>query len=187
MASKYTYTTIPEDAFNKLAVNAGILVDSFDPSTRKIGNQIGATTGGVTITCKPEIKDMGSDVDNCPKNTMELATIDSWECKLSGTMVTIDVSTLQMFVGAGDTSGTKITPRMRLETADFKTLWYICDYGDGGFVAVELMNALSTAGVSIKSTDKDKANFDFEFTGYTSLDDQDTVPMAFYVDDAAAA
>jgi hypothetical protein len=187
MATKYTYTQVPEDAFEKLAINAGILVDDFDPDTRKLGNQIGASTGGITIICTPSFVDMGDDVDNCPKNTMELKNIESYACKVSGTMVTIDVSSLTMFVGAADTSGKKIAPRMRLTTTDFKTLWYICDYGEGGFIAVKLLNALSTAGVSIKSTDKNKAQFAFEFTGHSSMADQDTVPMEFYIDGTEAA
>lgn len=186
MSTKYLYTQVPEDAFECLAVNAGILVDDFDPETRVLGKQIGATSGGINVTCASTKVDMGDGIDNCPKNTMELMNIEGYDCKVSGTMVTMTASSLAMFIGAADIEGKKITPRMRLSTADFKPLWYICDYGAGGYIAVKLLNALSTAGVSIQSTDKNKVQFAFEFTGYTSLADQNTVPMEFYIDGTAA-
>lgn len=185
--AKFEYTKVPEDTFEKLGINAGMLVDSFNPETRVIGNQIGATSGGVNITCKQNMKDMGEDVDNCPKNTAELANIENWECKLSGTFVTIDSDSLSRLLAAATKAGKKISPGMRLSISDFKDLWYICDYGEGGFIAVHMMRALSTGGLSIQSADKDKAKFSFEFTGYSSLEDQDTVPMEFYIDGTAAA
>ena len=40
------YTQIPVDTFERLQLNAGILVDDFTPSTGVVGNLIGATTGG---------------------------------------------------------------------------------------------------------------------------------------------
>lgn len=182
MVTKYEFTTIPEDTFEKLGANAGILVDDFDPETREIGNQIGASSGGINITCTPSFVDMGEDIDNCPKNMAELKNIEGWECKISGTMVTIDANSLAMFLGAADITGTCVKPRMRLKITDFKPLWYIVDYGNGGFVAVKMLRALSTAGLSIQSTDKNKTQFSFEFTGHSSMADQDTVPMEFYID-----
>lgn len=182
MVTKYKYTQIPKDTFEKLGENAGILVDDFDPETREIGNQIGATSGGINITCTPSFVDYGEDIDGCPTGTAELKNLEGWECKISGTMVTIDPATLAMFLGAADVTGTSIKPRTRLVTSDFKPLWYIIDYGEGGYIAVKMLRALSTAGISIQSTDKNKAQFAFEFTGHSSIEDQDTVPMEFYVD-----
>ena len=182
MATKYTYTQIPADTFEKLAVNAGVLLDAFDPETREIGKQIGATTGGISITAPPEFSDMGEDIDNCPKNTLELMNVEGYDCKISGTFVTVDASALAWLIGPADVTGIKITPRMRLAKEDFKDLWYVCDYGNGGFIAVRLINALSTGGVSIQTTDRNKAQFAFEFTGHTSISALDTVPIEFYVD-----
>lgn len=68
MVTKYEYTQIPADTFEKLGTNAGMLVDEFDPETRVIGKQIGATTGGIKVDCTPSFVDKGDDIDNCPKN-----------------------------------------------------------------------------------------------------------------------
>ena len=44
-----------------------------------------------------------------------------------------------------------------------------------------MMNSLSTGGFQIKSSDKAKGQFAFEFTGHYSMDAQDTVPFEVYV------
>lgn len=186
MVTKYNYTQIPADTFEKLGTNAGMLVDEFDPETRVIGKQLGATTGGINPTCVPSFVDKGEDIDNCPKNTAELKDIESWECKIAGTFVTIDADSMAFLLAATSKTGKKIAPGMRLSITNFKDLWYICDYGEGGFIAVHMLRALSTGGLSIQSTDKNKVQFAFEFTGHSSLADQDTVPMEFYVDGTAA-
>lgn len=185
MVTKYAYTQMPTDTFEKLGTNAGMLVDEFDPETRVIGKQLGATSGGVKVDCTPTFKDKGDGIDNCPKNMAELKDIESWECKMSGTYVTIDADSVAFLLATAKKSGKKITPGARLNITDFKDLWYICDYGEGGFIAVHMLRALSTGGLSIQTADKDKTQFAFEFTGHSSMDDQDTVPMEFYVDGSA--
>ena len=52
---------------------------------------------------------------------------------------------------------------------------------NGGFCAVHLKNALSTAGFQIQSTDKGKGQFAFEFTGHYSMDAQNEVPFEIYI------
>ena len=85
------FTKIPSDTFKKLQINAGILTTDFTPSSGAIGEngQIGATTGGVNFTATPTYSDFGEDIDNCPKNMMELKKLDTWEVKLTGTYVTV--------------------------------------------------------------------------------------------------
>ena len=90
------YTQIPTTAFEDIQLNAGILVDSFVPSTGTIGKLLGATTGGVNFTDTPEFSDFGEDIDNCPKNTLELKKLVSHEVKMSGTFVTMSAATAKM-------------------------------------------------------------------------------------------
>ena len=184
------YTQIPTTTFKKLQMNAGILVDSFVPATGTIGNLLGATTGGVNFSDAITFQDFGDDIDNCPKNMMELKKIESREVKMSGTFLTVDASTTKMLVGAGDIDSqdsTHIVPRSDLETSDFTDLWWIGDYSDvntgasAGFLAIHLMRALNTSGFAIQSTDKGKGQFAFEFTGHYSMDAQDEVPYEVFV------
>lgn len=184
------YTQIPAGTFEQIQLNAGILVDNFNPATGVIGNLLGATTGGINFTDSVEYQDFGEDIDNCPKNTKELKKLDSHDAKMSGTFVTVTATTARKLAGAADIDGsdaTHIVPRNDLLSGDFQTVWWVGDYSDentgvnAGFVAIKLFNALSTGGFQIQSTDKGKGQFAFEFTGHYSINAQDTVPYEIYI------
>ena len=183
------YTKIPETTFKNLQLNAGVLLSAFNPTSATVADEsiIGATTGGVNFTATPTFSDYGEDIDNCPKNTKELKKLDSWEISLSGTYVTVDANAVKALVGAADVSGDKITPRNDLELTDFTDIWWVGDYSDkngetnGGFVAIHMMNALSTGGFAIQSSDNGKGNFAFTYTAHYSIDAQDTVPFEVFV------
>ena len=186
------FTKIPSDAFQKLQINAGILTTDFTPATGTIGEagQIGATTGGVNFTATPTYSDFGEDIDNCPKNMKELKKLDSWEVKMTGTFVNADTAIAKRLCGAADIGTpdtTKVTPRNDLKDADFADIWLVGDYSDkngetnGGFIAIRLINALSTGGFQLQTADKAKGQFAFEFTGHYSMSAQDTVPFEIYI------
>ena len=188
------YTKIPETTFKNLQLNAGVLLSAFNPESATVANEsiIGATTGGVNFTATPTFSDYGEDIDNCPKNMKELKKLDSWEISLSGTYVTVDANAVKALVGAADVSGNKITPRNDIKLTDFTDVWWVGDYSDqngeknGGFVAIHMMNALSTGGFAIQSSDNGKGNFAFTYTAHYSMSAQDTVPFEVYVKAGAA-
>ena len=189
------FTQIPTDTFSKLQINAGMLIKGatgFVPSTGVVttADIIGATSGGISVTCVPSYTDFGDNIDNCPKNMMELKKLDNWDCKISGSFVTVSTTLAKMMLGAADIDSvdtTKVTPRVDLTEDDFEDIWFVGDYSDkngetnGGFVAVHLKNALSTGGFSMQTGDKEKGQFSAEFTGHVSIDAQDEVPMEFYI------
>lgn len=184
------YTQIPTTAFQDIQLNAGILTDSFTPSTGTIGRLLGATTGGVQFQDNVEYTDFGEDIDNCPKNMKELKKLDSHDVSISGTFVTINAATAKLLAASADVDAldeSHIVPRNDILQSDFKDIWWIGDYSDkntgdnAGFVAIHLLNALNTGGFQIQSTDKGKGQFAFEFTGHYSMDAQDTVPYEIYI------
>lgn len=190
------FTQIPADTFKQLQMNAGILVDDFAPATGTIGNLIGATTGGIQFSDQSTYTDMGDDIDNAPKNMMELKKLESHAVTMSGTFVSITAATAKMLVGAGDVDSsdeTHIIPRNDVLAADFSDVWWVGDYSDentgshAGFIAIHLMNALNTGGFQIQSTDKAKGQFAFSFEGHYSMDAQDTVPYEIYVQEGSPA
>ena len=193
------YTKIPTDTFKNLQLNAGVLLKSFDVDTQTLAADsiIGATSGGVSFTAVPSFIDFGEDIDNCPKNMKEMKKLDSWEAKMSGTFASVSKSLAKTLVGAADLSGAKVTPRNDLAAADFADLWWVGDYsevnedgtstGKAGFIAIHLLNSLSTGGFSIQSSDKGKGQFEFEFTGHYSMEDQDEVPFEVYIQEGTAA
>ena len=184
------YTQIPSTAFQNIQLNAGILTDSFVPSTGVIGRLLGATTGGVQFQDNVEYTDFGEDIDNCPKNMLELKKLDSHDVKISGTFVTVDSATAKTLVAVGDVDtldSTHIIPRNEVLSTDFTDIWWVGDYSDvntgdsAGFIAIHLMNALNTGGFQIQSTDKGKGQFAFKFTGHYSMQNQDAVPYEIYI------
>lgn len=188
------FTVIPQDTFAGLQLDAGVLLKKFTPATPTAPADediICATTGGINATCVPTYSDLGEDVDNCPVNMKELKHLDSWECKLSFTSLGLSANAIKLALGAadiGDTSASKqdtITPRRDLKQTDFTDLWWVGDRADGGCVAIQIKNALSTGGFSLQTTKNGKGQLSVELTGHVSIDAQDTMPMVFYSLDAS--
>lgn len=179
-----TFTKIPQNTFDELQVEAGVLLNTFDPENPAISDSaiITATTGGITVSCVPEYEDFGEDVDNCPNNLKEMKRITGWASTISTSAIGTSPEMIKLALGAADiTAATgKITPRADLSQDDFQTVWWVGDRADGGLVAVKLINALSTGGFSLKTTKKGKGNIDIELTGHVSINAQTVVPMEFY-------
>ena len=186
------FTKIPENTFKELQLNAGVLVSEFTPSSGTVteSNIIGATSGGVNFTATPEYTDFGDDIDNCPKNMKELKRLDNWTVEMSGTYLTVNTTVAKALVGAADIDGsdnTKIVPRNDVVDADFSDIWWVGDYSDkngatnGGYMAIHLINALSTGGFQLQSGDKAKGQFAFTYTAHYSNTDPDKVPFEIYV------
>lgn len=183
------YTQIPQDTFKELVMNAGILLSSFDPSTAEVAANsiIGATSGDVTFTATPTFTDLGEDINNCPKNMKELKRLESWETEISGTFVSVNVANAKAMTAAADEASGKITPRNDIAESDFRDIWLVADYSDkngkknGGYIAIHMLNSLSTGGFQLKTGDQSKGQFSFKFTGHYSIDAQDTPPFEIYI------
>lgn len=191
------FTRIPETTFQELQINAGILLSDFTPSSGEITETdiLGATTGGISFTATPTYSDYGEDIDNCPVNVLELKRLDNWEVTLSGTFVTVDTALAKRLIGAADideSDTTLVTPRNDVSESDFQDIWLVGDYSDkngetnGGFVAVHMLNGLSTGGFQWQTSNRAKGQFSFTFTGHYSIDAQDTVPFEVYIKTGAA-
>ena len=184
------YTQIPANTFQKLQMNAGIFCKSFNPATGEVTGLLGATTGGGSFNASPEYSDFGDDIDNCPKNTMELKRQDDVTVTMTTTLVTIDPDAAKLLIGAADidsNDSTHIIPRRDLALTDFGDLWWVGDYSDkntgtgAGYCAIHLRNSLSTGGFQLQTTDKGKGQFALELTGHYSLEAQDTMPYDVYI------
>ena len=182
------FTVIPESAFDELQLDAGILLKSFDPANPQVANSaiICATTGGINPSCVATYSDFAEDVDNAPTNLKEFKHLDGWECKISTTALGTSPELIKLALGAADIPGTntsKIVPRRDLKQSDFKDIWWVGDKANGGFVAIRLINALSTGGFSLQTSKNAKGQVTLEITGHVSLSAQTVVPMEFYSSD----
>ena len=72
------------------------------------------------------------------------------------------------------------SPRMDLKQTDFSDIWWVGDRADGGFVAIQLKNALSTDGFSLQTSKNGKGQIALNIIGHVSINAQKEVPMVFY-------
>lgn len=182
------FTVIPQNTFDGLQMDAGVILKNFDP-TNPVSPQdsdiVCATTGGINVSCVPTFSDFAEDVDNAPVNLMEFKHLDSWECKMSFTSLGTSAESIRLALGAADINATTgaIIPRRDLKQTDFTDLWWVGDKANGGLVAVQLKNALSTSGFSLQTTKNGKGQVSVELTGHVSIEKQNEMPMVFYSSD----
>lgn len=180
------FTVIPKDTFDDLQLDAGVLLKNFTPATAAAPQDsdiICATTGGINATCTPTYSDLGEDVDNCPNNMKELKHLDGWDCTLAFTSLGMSTAAIKMALGSADIDTqdtTKVTPRRDLKQSDFLDVWWVGDKADGGMVAIQLKNALSTGGFSLQTTKSGKGQISVTLTGHVSIEAQTDMPMVFY-------
>lgn len=183
------FTKIPTDTFDQLQMDAGVILTSFNPAnpaTDITDAILCATTGGINASCVPTYSDLGEDVDNCPVNMKELKHLDYWTCTMSFTALGTGRNLIKWTLGAADIDSSTpkaITPRKDLEQTDFSDLWWVGDRADGGLVAIQLKNALSTGGFTIQTTKSGKGQISVELTGHVSINSQDEMPMVIYSED----
>lgn len=180
------FTKISQDAFEGMQLDAGMLLTRFDPAHPAAPADediICATTGGIKASCVPTFSDLGEDVDNVPNNMKEFKHLDSWESKLEFTSLGTSPRSIRMSLSCADIDSnnpTHITPRRDLKQTDFSDLWWVGDRADGGFVAIQLKNALSDGGFSLQTTKNGKGQVSCSLMGHVSINAQDEMPMDFY-------
>jgi hypothetical protein len=85
-----------------------------------------------------------------------------------------------------------VVPRNDIKPEDFEDFWWIGDYSDvndgtnAGFLAIHMMNVLSTGGLQLQSADKDKGKFAYEFMMHYSMQSPDVVPYELYIKQGSA-
>lgn len=185
------FTVIPESTFEEIQLDAGVLLKSFNPASPAVtdSNIICATTGGINASCTATYSDLGEDVDNCPNNMKELKHLDGWECTLGFTALGTSPSAIALALGSATVDGTDDTKVVLdspgiVASTRFKDIWWVGDRADGGFVAINLKNALSTGGFSLQTTKNGKGQISVTLTGHVSINAQTEMPMTFYSSEA---
>lgn len=186
------FTVIPQDTFSALQLDAGVILKRFDPANPVAPDDadiVTATTGGVQVNSVPTFSDLGEDVDNVPANMKEFKHLDSWDMSMTTTGLGTSPRLIKLSLGCADIDSdnpSKIIPRADLLQTDFSDLWWVGDRADGGCVAVQLKNALSTAGFALQTTKAGKGQTGLTLTGHVSINAQKEMPMVFYSIDPEA-
>lgn len=190
--------------FEKLQLNAGVLLVGFSPDSAKNAGELktavvaaikagtgllGATRGGGTFSCTPEMRQVEADG---MRYSFKGSTInDRWVVKLSSTLIEITPENFQRALGAAEMekSGSVTTLRVRTDIKEEDYIPKLCWVGDTskGFVLIELDNALNTTGASFTFTDKGEGTLPFEFEAHQAdLENQEYAPCRIMFFDEAA-
>ena len=204
-------TALRADTFNKLQLNAGILIKNHDYSivtdasalktqiagiiagtvTGK-GDLIGATRGGGTFTVTRESRT--PEIDGMRYGFKGSDFVDSADAYLSTTLVEIEPQVIQDLLQAGVTptvSGKKTTIKMGTAIGSSNYLTNICwigDLADGRLVEICLNNAINTADFTFTYTDKGEGTLAAEFHArQAAVSDYDYAPFEIVFFDLPAS
>lgn len=186
------FTKLNPDDFKHMTWDAGIILDSFEPSTGELTleNIRWATTGQNSFSATRDLTDIGTDINNCPEGMMQLQKANPWQSQITGTAVTVTPEVVAGILGNADVDTidmTKIIPRNDLTQEDFSDKWLVVNYSElngetnGGFMAIHLMNALSIDGFTANFDKNANGQFPYTIKAFYDMDNQDTVPFEVYV------
>lgn len=192
-------TGLRPQTFEKLQLNAGLFLQGFDYSKATSAETlktaiasfieagegvIGATKGGGTFVCTPEIRNFEADGMRSP---FVGSTInDGWTVKLTGTMLEMTPENFAKSLMSADVQavdGKTGVKKVRIRT-DIKKSDYIpkmCWIGDTskGFALIELDNVLNISGATFTFTDKGEGTIPFEFQAHqSSVTDAEYAPCS---------
>ena len=186
-------TALRSDTFNKLQLNAGILLKNLTYSsvtdsaalktaianivsggTSPIGTMIGATRGGGTFTVTRELRT--PEIDGMRYGFKGSDFVDSADAYISTTLVEVTPDNIKDLLGSGKktTSGKVTTIKMdtAIDTDDYLTnICWVGDLADGQMV-------LNTADFTFTYTDKGEGTLAVEFHArQATVSDYDEAPF----------
>lgn len=193
-------TALRADTFNKLQLNAGVLLKDLnyesvtDAAALKtaianiisggsspIGTLLGATRGGGTFTVTRETRT--PEIDGMRYGFKGSDFVDSTDAYLSTTLLEVTPDNIADLLATGTavTSGKKTTVTMNtaITSSDYLTnICWIGDLADGQLVLICLKNAINTADFTFTYTDKGEGTLAAEFHArQAAVDDYDKAPF----------
>ena len=182
-------TSLRKNTYQHLQLGAGLFLKDFhweDASSPEAlkemiadailneTNILGATRGGGTFQCKPEVHRI--DADGARYADQSATVNDCWTVKLTGTMLEITPEGFaSALMGAETTTEGSVTIlRAKTDLTEGSFIPRLCWVGDTsrGFVLIELENALNIAGATFSFTDKGEGTMPFEYQAHTDGDEE---------------
>lgn len=195
------YTTpLRPDTFQKLILNAGIMLKNFDysgistvaamktainnaisGSSSALGTILGATRGGGAFSVTRELRQ--PEVDGRRYGFKGDTFVDSMDAQISTTLVEITEDNILTTFATGTTSTSGDVDVLKIGTAidtdDYlDNVCWVGDVAGGGYVLICLKNALNEADVNLTWTDKGEATLPVEFHAkQANVGDYDYAPF----------
>jgi len=166
-------------------INFDIEVDDFD-SAVAADKLLGATRGGGNFSAVPEMRTI--EVDGVKGAAKGLQVIDSWEVKMTASVLEVSKEGLARALTASETD---TTTNLEYDIISAKNHIDITDYIDNiTFVGtksgtvepviIQIYNALNTTGLTLQTQDKGEAVISMEFLGHYDDSDLDSPPFKIF-------
>lgn len=181
---------VSSEFFNSVPLDSGVLVKNWDkehPDTVTDAMILTATTGDFNIASVPTASNLFDDVNGVPVGSKEGYHVDSMLHTIGVTALNTTLETIKLALGTADIDDTtgSVTPRIgRPKSTDFVHLTWLGNTADGGLVAADLNDALSTAGLTLTTTKNGKGTFPLTIQGFTSIATPNVSPVSYYVFEA---
>lgn len=183
----------------RMQLNAGVFLEDFtvastvtdaaafktalDTAIAARTGLLGATRGGGTFVATPETRE--PDIDGKRYRTKGLILIDSWDVRLTGTLVEAYPDNFKRALASADVAtdtGGKVdtlTLRTALKDADYiDHLCWVTLLGDGTYMMIELDNVVNLDGMTFTFQDKNEGTIPFNFAACQgSLAGTDNAPF----------
>lgn len=186
-----SYTGFTETTPEKLLLDAGAFFKNFEVGTDTFdsavlgGKLLGATQGGGTFSAIPTIRQI--EIDGIKGRAKGMNAIDEWVVTLSANIkeVSEEILVTSLTSGSSATGSTgykKITGNNYIELTDYinNITWVGKLSGSDTPVIIQVLNALSTGGLTLQTQDKNEAVIALTFTGNYAADDLDTPPFEIH-------
>lgn len=185
-----TYSGFSETTAKHLVLDAGAYFINYDPETDTPEEAfatkcLGATSGGGQFNAKAKFRNISVDGVKA-EAPMGLKFIDTWEVELSASVIEIDHDVIKYALAASDKvekeKYTEITARNNLELSDYisNVTWVGTLSGCNDPIIIQVFNAISEEGLSLKAKDGDDTTVELKFIGHynaTNLEDLQSPPF----------
>lgn len=186
------YSGYTDETAKSLLLDAGAFFKNYNvasdtfASAVAAGKLLGATQGGGTFAAIPTIRKIETDGVKGAAKGMEV--IDEWVITISANMKEIKKETIQISLAAATIDTTTnanydiISAKNEIALTDYidNITWVGRLSGTNDPVIIQVYNALSTGGLTLKTQDKNEAVIALTFTGHYSDTDLDTPPFDIY-------
>jgi hypothetical protein len=187
------YSRVNANEIPSVIYGAGIVLKDLDTINWTYSNSdiLFMTSGGIQFSSNKEYIDLGANIDNCPKNTMQLKKVrpQSGTTQLSCTAINASAEAIRRQIGTADYDSTthKITPRNDIITTDFQDLWFCVDTAGGGGIIFHLSNSLSTGGYSLQTRDNDNGSASVTLTAHYDINNLVVEPFEVYIEESSGS
>lgn len=188
---------LSENTPEKIQLNAGLFIEGFtvpntvtDAATFRTHLEsiveartgvLGATRGGGTFVAVPEIREL--EADGKRYRTKGLTRIDSWDIRLTGTLIEAFSDNFKRGLITADvaTEGKieTLTLRTAIKNADYiDKLSWVSLMGDGSYMVIDVENVVNLDGMTFTFQDKNEGTIPFNFAAHhVKITEQDMAPV----------